>query len=70
MLSDPTMASPCKDCNVLPVCMGGCPYKRLNGNDDICSSHKFILEKCLQNAIEPFKKAREAKLCEESDKNQ
>jgi len=58
MLFDPTIASPCDKCNVLPLCMGGCPYKRIINNEK-CSNYKYILEKCLKNAIAYFKKPKE-----------
>ena len=47
MLHDPTADEQCKSCNLLPVCMGGCPYKRLNGETDKCSIYKYQLESFL-----------------------
>lgn len=37
--------SECLTCNVLPICLGGCPYKYLKNRDtmDRCSKWKFIL---------------------------
>jgi len=61
MLFDPTTSEPCKDCNVLPLCMGGCPYKRVLGSVDNCSNHKYILRKCLTNAVSFFQNKRIAK---------
>jgi uncharacterized protein len=29
---DPLADARCKECRVLPICMGGCPYQRLNGS--------------------------------------
>lgn len=46
MLYDPTQNSQCRDCKVLPLCMGGCPSKRLS-NSEGCSQYKYILEECL-----------------------
>ena len=40
----------CRECNVLPVCMGGCPLHTLDGklNEDYkCSTYKYNLEKIL-----------------------
>lgn len=50
MMLDPTQIEPCKSCDILPICMGGCPYKRIKDITDNCSNHKFILEKILMNA--------------------
>lgn len=65
MLYDPTMNSTCRDCNVLPICMGGCPYKRLADSDDNCTSYKYILQKCLTDATSFFKEKRDHS-CESS----
>ena len=63
MLYDPTTSEPCMGCDVLPLCMGGCPYKRIMGNTDNCSNYKFILDKCIKNAASAFqvRKIREDK---------
>jgi uncharacterized protein len=50
LLFDPTANKPCSMCNLLPVCMGGCPYKRLNEESDNCSLYKYVLEECIKNA--------------------
>jgi len=60
MMLDPTAVEPCKSCDVLPICMGGCPYKRIEKITDKCSNHKFILEKTLQNATRAMVNARAA----------
>ena len=44
ILFDPTVDNMCSKCNLLPVCMGGCPYKRLNNEGDKCSVYMFVLE--------------------------
>lgn len=38
----------CKHCNLLPICMGGCPYKRLMGKER-CVDKKYILENYLKD---------------------
>lgn len=43
---DPTMDEKCKDCNILPICMGGCPEERLNANER-CISFKYNLKEKL-----------------------
>jgi uncharacterized protein len=58
MMLDATAVEPCKDCNLLPICMGGCPFKRLSQKDS-CTNQKFILERTTRNAIETLKKRRE-----------
>ncbi|WP_223070148.1 radical SAM/SPASM domain-containing protein [Paenibacillus caui] len=35
----------CKNCKLLPSCMGGCPSARITNTGDRCSEMKFILEK-------------------------
>src|SRR5699024_2138720 len=40
---DPTIDEECKDCNILPICMGGCPEERLNANER-CISFKYNLK--------------------------
>ena len=50
ILFDPTMDDICKHCNLLPLCMGGCPYYRLRAKDDknsVCSMYKFTLDNFL-----------------------
>ncbi|WP_305113401.1 radical SAM/SPASM domain-containing protein [Thomasclavelia cocleata] len=51
VMFDPTKISPCKDCDILPICMGGCSFQRFSGNSVQCSRYKFVLERCLKNAI-------------------
>jgi len=55
MLFDPTVDEHCKDCDVLPICMGSCPYVRLADDTDNCTRHKYILEKCMVNAVGTLK---------------
>lgn len=50
LLFDPTQVTPCKDCNVLPICMGGCPFQRIASGKQECSKYKFILNRCLSDA--------------------
>ena len=49
----------CSNCNILPLCMGGCPKNRLDGIPERCSKYKYLLEdtiKNLANEIENKKK--------------
>ena len=42
MLYDPTADTNCTKCNLLPICMGGCPDMRLE-NKERCCLYKFAL---------------------------
>ena len=44
MLYDPTQDDLCKQCKVLPICMGSCPADRVNNITDKCSMYKFRLD--------------------------
>jgi uncharacterized protein len=48
---DPFMRSDCRECNILPICMGGCPARRLDRDDvdeaESCSSWKHNLPQML-----------------------
>lgn len=37
----------CKKCDVLPLCMGGCPYHKIKTNHNNCLEYKYNLEKIL-----------------------
>ena len=39
----------CSKCNVLPICMGGCPHKRLQYTNE-CDDYKFNLERQKRDA--------------------
>jgi uncharacterized protein len=41
---DPLSNTTCRECCVLPICMGGCPYLHLNGMDGAgCSRWRYVL---------------------------
>lgn len=45
---DPFRIEKCKNCNLLPVCMGGCPdTARQNNNIPVCDSIKFNIDKVI-----------------------
>lgn len=46
MTFDPTMDSKCSSCKILPLCMGGCPIRRIRGAQT-CSKYKWNLEEDL-----------------------
>lgn len=42
---DPTQDPKCKDCTVMPLCMGGCPKRRMqNNNIPQCGKYKYNLK--------------------------
>lgn len=43
MLWSPFKFDKCKECNVLPLCMGGCPDKGLINSEPICDKWKYNL---------------------------
>jgi len=48
MLYDATIDKQCAKCNLLPVCMGGCPFYRTEVDMDACTTHKFVLDNFLK----------------------
>lgn len=59
ILFDPTQIPPCRECDILPVCMGGCPFQRINRGSQQCSRYKYVLELCLKNAATKLKNVLE-----------
>ncbi len=43
MLYDPTQDEECRICKYLPICMGGCPHKRLFDTKNRCTHIKYRL---------------------------
>lgn len=43
LIYDPTEDEMCKECEILPICMGGCPRKRIDGKSR-CSTLKTNME--------------------------
>ncbi|WP_027631856.1 radical SAM/SPASM domain-containing protein [Clostridium hydrogeniformans] len=50
-LYDTINDSECKDCKVLPICMGGCPRTRVDKNIDRCAGIKYTLEDYLRKLV-------------------
>lgn len=65
MLYDPTNDPECMDCVYLPICMGGCPKRRIDKNAERCVHVKSNLQKYLQNSAKLILEQR-AKAKEES----
>ncbi|MCX7996024.1 MAG: SPASM domain-containing protein [candidate division WOR-3 bacterium] len=45
---DPFDLNECSECKVFPLCGGGCAYKRLNSQGDLCVSWKYNIEELLK----------------------
>jgi uncharacterized protein len=61
---NPLKLTECRECDILPVCMGGCPIRGINDNDGQkgnCSPWKFNLQEMLQLRY-LCEQAREAKV--------
>lgn len=43
---DPTIQEECKDCKMLPVCLGGCPHSRMEGRR-VCEQRRFSMQEYL-----------------------
>ena len=51
--------SKCKKCNILPICLGGCPYKMLQGKDLQCHYSAVNFRKKLELYYEDYIKSKE-----------
>lgn len=49
---DPTKDAMCSGCDILPICMGGCPSKRINQQENRCGTSKYMLSTYLKNIAE------------------
>lgn len=61
LLYNPIHDSMCRDCEVLPLCKGGCPNKRLTGEGKRCSEHKYVIDEYFKTCIRLLIKRREQK---------
>ncbi len=56
LMYDPTYDSECKECKFLPICLGGCPFKRIFNPSTRCAysmkTLKAYLEKVTENMLE------------------
>lgn len=64
MLFDPTLTESCSKCKLLPVCMGGCPFRRLSRIEDKCSIYKYMLEDYLYKISQKIKNSSKNECCE------
>jgi uncharacterized protein len=61
MLFDPMTDPTCTECKLLPLCMGGCPAKKLNGDTDVCSRYKYVLDNYLSIISKKLKLKKDLK---------
>ena len=52
LMYDPTYDSKCKECKILPICMGGCSYKRIFNPSSRCSHNTKTLRAYLEKVTE------------------
>jgi uncharacterized protein len=51
----------CQRCNLLPICLSGCPYYRLrNGNQPVCTHDTYSYKEHLKITYEEYRKERES----------
>ncbi|MEK3901640.1 radical SAM/SPASM domain-containing protein [Paenibacillus sp. FSL R7-0179] len=63
LLFEPFNNEKCSNCDILPICMGGCPNSRINGEEDRCSDYKYNLKKKIENyASYLIRESKEKKL--------
>lgn len=62
MLYDCTLDKSCTDCKVMPLCMGGCPRKRLDSSNARCTNYKYTLEDYIKKIISSMKKYKNEQL--------
>jgi len=48
MMYDATIDAECAECKYLPICMGGCPSKRINNPEIRCSEMKYKLDEYMK----------------------
>lgn len=41
----------CKNCNIAPLCLGGCPRRRIDNKDDHCSPIKYSLKENIFSVV-------------------
>ena len=44
----------CRECNILPICMGGCQYNGREAGEPICESWKYEIEEYIKLKCDAF----------------
>lgn len=52
MLYDATEDKQCQSCSYLPICMGGCPKRRIENRPVRCDQHRYTLERFLKRCAD------------------
>jgi len=60
MLYDPMEDSECTECSVLPLCMGGCPRKRMDNDPSRCTEYKYQLDEYVINTAKEIHDSQKA----------
>ncbi|MDR0752390.1 MAG: SPASM domain-containing protein [Christensenellaceae bacterium] len=55
----PFLYEDCNKCDIIPICMGGCPFQALKVGNPQCCKWKYILDDYLQNIILNYMKNRQ-----------
>lgn len=58
LMYDPTYDEECRDCKYLPICMGGCPHKRLYQPENRCTYMKYQLEEYMKIIAQQIRKRK------------
>ncbi|WP_101773314.1 radical SAM/SPASM domain-containing protein [Peptostreptococcus faecalis] len=45
---DPLSSKKCLECEILPICMGGCPFQKRIMGDSVCKSNKYSILKNIE----------------------
>lgn len=69
MLYDPTYDPECVSCKFLPVCMGGCPKRRIDKNVERCTHVKSHLNQYLENSAKIIAEQRSKDASSNSNEN-
>lgn len=59
---NPVEDEECSDCKLLPICMGGCPRKRMDNIVDRCDTTKYVLEEFIESIANNLIKNNNIKL--------
>lgn len=52
LMYDPTSDKMCVKCNILPICMGGCPHRRIEKSPLRCSLFKVYIDKYMRKSAD------------------